>query len=168
MSPKLRKEKVMPIIRERFKEELKLSGKTQQEIADKLFTNTQYLSRVLKKGEIRTDWFEIICEELDVNQAYLSGKSDFSEPLWCEKRKKLNSVECLTDFMLSRGFGHYEHMLKNLTDSQLSEIALIISFMCENKNESVLDNVSENYYEYHKHIKSLEERIKKLEDNSSK
>ena len=104
MSPVKRKERVSPIVRERFKEFLKESKYSQKDIAEMLYTTEAYLSRRLKLGNIDREWFNKICEWLQVSPEYLSGGSVMDPTMIGWKRKTVNGAECISDFMMSRGF----------------------------------------------------------------
>lgn len=164
MSPVKKKERIATIDRERFKTMLKSSKYSQREIAEMLFTTEAYLSRRLKLGNIDKEWFNKICEWLDISPEYLSGESPIDAPWVSWKRKKINGSDCIRDFMLSRGFS--KDFTENLTSDNLNDIEMFIVSMVKNNGESPLEVGRDNMDNLANQVKELEDRIKELESKN--
>ena len=161
MNPLGNKETFLPIIKERFKEVLKESGKTQKQLAEELDITPEHLTRCLTKGRISKTWLFAIAKYLDISEKYLTGESDTALYYLAEHRKDFDSLDAIKHFMISRGFP--EHYCDTLNDSQLMDIEYFISYICE-YHESPLGNMADNEVNLTKQIKELDERISELEE----
>lgn len=155
------KETFLPIIKERFKEVLKESGKTQKQLAEELDITPEHLTRCLTKGRISKTWLFAIAKYLDISEKYLTGESDTAFYYLAEHRKDFDSLDAIKYFMISRGFP--EHYCDTLNDSQLMDIEYFISYICE-YHESPLGNMADNEVNLTKQIRELDERISELEE----
>lgn len=155
------KETFLPIIKERFKEVLKESGKTQKQLAEELDITPEHLTRCLTKGRISKTWLFAIAKYLDISEKYLTGESDTALYYLAEHRKDFDSLDAIKHFMISRGFP--EHYCDSLNDSQLMDIEYFISYICE-YHESPLGNMADNEINLTKQIRELDERISELEE----
>ncbi len=155
------KETFLPIIKERFKEVLKESGKTQKQLAEELDITPEHLTRCLTKGRISKTWLFAIAKYLDISEKYLTGESDTALYYLAEHRKDFDSLDAIKHFMISRGFP--EHYCDTLNDSQLMDIEYFISYICE-YHESPLGNMADNEVNLTKQIRELDERISELEE----
>lgn len=155
------KETFLPIIKERFKEVLKESGKTQKQLAEELDITPEHLTRCLTKGRISKTWLFAIAKYLDISEKYLTGESDTALYYLAEHRKDFDSLDAIKHFMISRGFP--EHYCDTLNDSQLMDIEYFISSICE-YHESPLGNMADNEVNLTKQIRELDERISELEE----
>lgn len=155
------KETFLPIIKERFKEVLKESGKTQKQLAEELDITPEHLTRCLTKGRISKTWLFAIAKYLDISEKYLTGESDTALYYLAEHRKDFDSLDAIKHFMISRGFP--EHYCDTLNDSQLMDIEYFISYICE-YHESPLGNMADNEVNLTKQIRELDERIRELEE----
>ena len=155
------KETFLPIIKERFKEVLKESGKTQKQLAEELDITPEHLTRCLTKGRISKTWLFAIAKYLDISEKYLTGESDSALYYLAEHRKDFDSLDAIKHFMISRGFP--EHYCDSLNDSQLMDIEYFISYICE-YHESPLGNMADNEINLTKQIRELDERISELEE----
>ena len=163
MSPVKRKERVSPIVRERFKEFLKESKYSQKDIAEMLYTTEAYLSRRLKLGNIDREWFNKICEWLQVSPEYLSGGSVMDPTMIGWKRKTVNGAECISDFMMSRGFS--KDFTSKLTANNYDDIEMFIATMVLS-GESPFEVGRDNMDNLANQVKELEGRIKELESKN--
>ena len=161
MNPLGNKETFLPIIKERFKEVLKESGKTQKQLAEELDITPEHLTRCLTKGRISKTWLFAIAKYLDISEKYLTGESDSALYYLAEHRKDFDSLDAIKHFMISRGFP--EHYCDSLNDSQLMDIEYFISYICE-YHESPLGNMADNEINLTKQIRELDERISELEE----
>lgn len=161
MNPLGNKETFLPIIKERFKEVLKESGKTQKQLAEELDITPEHLTRCLTKGRISKTWLFAIAKYLDISEKYLTGESDTALYYLAEHRKDFDSLDAIKHFMISRGFP--EHYCDTLNDSQLMDIEYFISYICE-YHESPLGNMADNEVNLTKQIRELDERISELEE----
>ena len=161
MNPLGNKETFLPIIKERFKEVLKESGKTQKQLAEELDITPEHLTRCLTKGRISKTWLFAIAKYLDISEKYLTGESDTALYYLAEHRKDFDSLDAIKHFMISRGFP--EHYCDSLNDSQLMDIEYFISYICE-YHESPLGNMADNEINLTKQIRELDERISELEE----
>ncbi len=164
MSPVKKKERVSPIDRERFKAALKGSKYSQRELAEMLFTTEAYLSRRLKIGNIDRNWFDKICEWLDINPDYLSGNSDFLCTWVAWKRKKIDGKDCIRAFMMSRGFD--KSFTDALTPDNLDDIEIFIISLIRN-GKSPLDTAAYNMDVLSDRIHELEHKVDELEINAN-
>lgn len=155
------KETFLPVIKERFKEVLKESGKTQKQLAEELDITPEHLTRCLTKGRISKTWLFAIAKYLDISEKYLTGESDTALYYLAEHRKDFDSLDAIKHFMISRGFP--EHYCDTLNDSQLMDIEYFISYICE-YHESPLGNMADNEVNLTKQIRELDERISELEE----
>jgi transcriptional regulator with XRE-family HTH domain len=155
------KETFLPIIKERFKSVLKESGKNQKQLAEELFITPEHLTRCLTKGRISKTWLYAIAKYLNISEKYLTGESDTALYYWSEHRNDYDSLECIKQFMIARGFP--ENYCDNLNKSQLMDIEYFISYTCVH-GEPPLENMADNEITLSKRIGELDERIKELEN----
>jgi transcriptional regulator with XRE-family HTH domain len=151
----------LPIIKERFKEILKESGKTQKQLAEELDITPEHLTRCLTKGKISKTWLFAIAKYLDISEKYLTGEIDTALTYLAEHRKDFDSLDAIKQFMISRGF--HENYCDSLNDSLLMDIEYFISYICEH-HESPLGNMADNEINMAKQIRKLDERISELEE----
>lgn len=161
VNPLGNKETFLPIIKERFKEILKESGKTQKQLAEELDITPEHLTRCLTKGRISKTWLFAIAKYLDISEKYLTGKSDTALYYLAEHRNDFDSLGAIKQFMISRGFP--ENYCDSLNDSLLMDIEYFISYICEH-HESPLGNMADNEINMAKQIRKLDERISELEE----
>lgn len=161
MSPKRKKyERLVKIIPERIKAVIPLSGMSQSDFAqDIIGKSAEHFNRTYKTGEIDEDWLNKICDKCDISSDYLTGVINEPVSRFGEKRVKADGRKGLKEFMLSRGYE--PSVIDRLSNDQLNDIEYIIDYMIKNPKESVLDNMADS-------IQELMQRIKVLEDNSSK
>lgn len=124
---------IRKIDKNHFKNVLALNNKKQRDIVEMLGTTEAYFSRKLAEGRISELWFEKICIELNVSSDYLSGKSDDEISRVEEQtnmlRSKFGVKKLLNLFMAANRFYIGEELCEGLTDTDLKNISLFISYV---------------------------------------
>ena len=150
MSPKIRDENYRVIIPERVKEMAVKRNVKMKDLAESVNTVYENFQRQVKKGIIRKEWLDEICDQLNISEKYLTGESDRKGHRINDYHKPDKLKKILKEFMLYSGHEHrYDDIIENLEWSNINEIELAIRFTLD------FPNSFNNY-------------LISLEDNSSK
>lgn len=129
MSPKLRAATYTAVIPERIKQIALKRNVKMKDLASAVGTVYENFSRQIRKGTIRKDWLETICDELNVSRDYLTGNKERAALRSSDFNSITKQREALKQLMIFSCCGGLCEMIDRLSDNDISAITTDIMGM---------------------------------------
>jgi len=167
ISPKKKYETLISVNPERVKEAILSSGIKQSAIAYEIGVSPEHFSRTYKTGQIYQSWIDVICNTCDINEDYLTGKTDTATPYAVTQGQSIDKRKALKDLAFSF-LWNMDEASKIVDDLSEQEVYNIVEcsvlFMQQHINPwNIIGNSFDNVSELTDRIKALEKQIAKLE-----